>query len=388
MIIKISIPSVDRYSTLRLINGWDQQTVTKAKVLVVGAGALGNEILKNLALLGIGHIFVIDFDTIELSNLTRSTLFRIEDKGRYKAEVAAERLKELNPDIKVQAIVGDVRWDFGLGVLRRMKVVLGGLDNRAARIAINEKCLSNSIPWVDGAISESAGMVGVFMPNNGACYECSMSHSDYKILNTRYSCQGIQLENFIEGKIPTTPTIASIIAAMQVQEAVKILHCWPLVENQELLYDSMNYTLQTVKLQQREDCLAHYSLKDIIELPEYTVSTITAGDLLERVRADLGPRAWIELDREIIFSSSCLHGKEEMLLPQHKLKEGENYCATCGERLLEMTHQIKATSPYLERTLSEWGMPLGHIFVGRNEWVTKNYEFTGDVNRLLGIESS
>lgn len=383
MTIKISISSADRYSTLNLIDGWDQKTISNAKILVVGAGALGNEILKNLALLGIGHVFVIDFDTVELSNLTRSVLFRAEDKGRYKAEVAVERLKELNPDMRGHAVVGDVRWDFGLGILRRINVVIGGLDNRGSRIAINEKCLTNSVPWVDGAISHSAGAVRVFIPDNGACYECSMSHLDYKALNTRYSCQGIRLENLIEGKIPTTPTIASTIGAMQVQEAVKILHHQYLAKNQELLYDSINYTIQTVKLQKREDCLAHYFVTDVVELPEYSIANITAGDLLKRVQVDLGPTAWIELDREMVFSSYCLHGKKEMLLPQHKLTESENYCAVCGERVLEMRHQIEVTSPYLERTILEWGFPPGHIFVARNEKETKYYEFTGDVNQFF-----
>ena len=95
-----------RYDTLNLISWWQQEKVSKAKVMVVGAGALGNEILKNLALVGIGHILIIDFDIIEAANLTRSVLFRAEDIGKLKAEVAAQRLKELNPDVKVAQRAG------------------------------------------------------------------------------------------------------------------------------------------------------------------------------------------------------------------------------------------------------------------------------------------
>ena len=89
----IWIDDDDRYSRLRLIAWWDQERLARAKILVVGAGALGNEVLKNLALLGIGTTYVVDFDTIEPSNLARSVLFRVADRGRSKAEVAAERAR-------------------------------------------------------------------------------------------------------------------------------------------------------------------------------------------------------------------------------------------------------------------------------------------------------
>src|SRR5581483_10388459 len=78
-----------------LIAGWDQEKLRKAKVMVVGAGAIGNEALKNLALLGFGHLLIVDFDTIAPSNLSRTVLFRPEDVGRSKALVAAERVREL-----------------------------------------------------------------------------------------------------------------------------------------------------------------------------------------------------------------------------------------------------------------------------------------------------
>ena len=91
----------DRYHRQGLIAWWDQETVARARVLVVGAGALGNEILKTLALVGIGRVLVYDMDRVETSNLNRSVLYRAEDEGRPKAEVAAERMRDLNPDVRV-----------------------------------------------------------------------------------------------------------------------------------------------------------------------------------------------------------------------------------------------------------------------------------------------
>jgi len=101
----------DRYARLRLIRWWDQDRLRAAKVLVVGAGAIGNEVLKNLALVGIGHMVVVDFDTIEDSNLARCVLFRAADRGESKAQVAGRALQQLNPDVDVRAINGNVLTD-------------------------------------------------------------------------------------------------------------------------------------------------------------------------------------------------------------------------------------------------------------------------------------
>src|SRR6516165_5841408 len=87
----------DRFARFRLISWWDQQRLASARVLVIGAGALGNEILKNLALLGVGRVFLADLDRVANSNLSRSVLFREADCGRPKVEVAAERAHEIYP---------------------------------------------------------------------------------------------------------------------------------------------------------------------------------------------------------------------------------------------------------------------------------------------------
>ena len=137
----------DRYSRFRLIAWWDQQKLADAKILVVGAGALGNEVLKNLALMGIGTVYVADFDHIEESNLTRSVLFRRRDCGRPKAEAAAEALRDLNPDTRVVPLLADIITDVGLGLFRDVDVVIGCLDNREARLWVNRSCWKVNTPW-------------------------------------------------------------------------------------------------------------------------------------------------------------------------------------------------------------------------------------------------
>lgn len=100
--IKIEAKSQeDRFHRFSLIEWWNQEKLKKAKILVIGAGALGNEIIKNLALLGIGNLFIVDMDSIENSNLSRSVLYRAKDNGYGKAQTASLTAKEIYPEMAV-----------------------------------------------------------------------------------------------------------------------------------------------------------------------------------------------------------------------------------------------------------------------------------------------
>src|SRR3954468_16611474 len=208
-----------RFGRFRLIGWWDQARLARAKVLVVGAGALGNEIIKNLALLGVGNVLIADLDRIENSNLSRSALYRASDNGRLKAEVAAEAARGLYPDGRAHAFVGNVVYDLGLGVFRWADIVIGGLDNREARLAINRSCWRVGKPWIDGAIEQINGTARIFVPDpagENPCYECTMSEMDWKLLQHRRSCNLLtRPEMETGGRTPTTPTVSSIIAGVQ-----------------------------------------------------------------------------------------------------------------------------------------------------------------------------
>ena len=115
--LKISLEDIpalaeeDRFQRFSLIGWWDQKRIRNAKVLVIGAGALGNEIVKNLSLLGIGNMLIADLDNIENSNLSRSILYREKNNGSSKAEVAAHSAKDIFPDLKVNAFHGNIIYD-------------------------------------------------------------------------------------------------------------------------------------------------------------------------------------------------------------------------------------------------------------------------------------
>ena len=286
----IHIPNLkkDRLGTFEFISWWEREKVKNAKVMVIGAGALGNEVIKNLSLMGIGNLFIVDFDKVEAANLSRSILFRETDNNRSKAEIAAARAKSINPDIHVQYMNGDVTTQLGLGIIRRMDVVIGCLDNREARLAVNRFCYWVNKPWVDGAIQELLGLVRVFVPGQGACYECTLTEQALRDLSMRYSCPLLARQNILLGKVPTTPTIASIIGGMQSQEALKLINGMPVEAGKVIHYNGMVNEMHTTAYSPREDCESHWTYGEITELPARAERT-TLADLL-RIAAR-GPRA-------------------------------------------------------------------------------------------------
>ena len=208
-----------------LLSWFETQKVREAKVMVVGAGALGNEVIKNLALFGVGYLVIVDFDTIEYGNLTRSVLFRPADadKGCYKAKVAALRIKEINPDIHVLPVCGHLATGAGLGIYRRMDLVIGCLDSLEARVALNRICFRAGKTWIDGGIGDLEGLVSVYQPGK-SCYECNLTADEKAGISKRTSCAGIVQMNEQFGRTATTPVMASLVGAVQVQEAMKFIH--------------------------------------------------------------------------------------------------------------------------------------------------------------------
>lgn len=377
----------DRYSRLRLIPWWDQERLKNATIMVVGAGAIGNELIKNLALLGIGRILIFDMDAIESTNLTRSVLYRAGDVGRYKAEVAAERAMEINPDVKAKAFVSNIIDDLGLGVYRRMHVVLGGLDNREARLSINQSCYKMNRPWIDGAIEALNGFARVFIPGHGACYECTMTETDWMLINKRKSCALLTHEQMAEGKIPTTPTSSSVIAGIQVQEMLKLLH-WdrnlPTLAGKGFVFNGLTHDSYVVQYQEKPDCMSHDIYEKIVEKP-WSARTVTLKEVLDTVRQELGENAVLELDREIATKAHCSCGcHKELYLPVHKLKGHMLTCPECGAQMqFDTLHAISGSEDFLEKTPFEIGIPLLHIIGGRVGMQTTYYEFTGDVPEVF-----
>lgn len=274
---------------------FSQKRIASAQMMVVGCGALGNEVLKNLALLGAEHLTVVDFDRVEMGNLSRSVLFRREDAeaGRYKVDVVASRLREINPKMEVHPICGDIAYDVGLGLLWKMDVVIGCVDSRWARYCINRHCMRCGIPWVDGGIDLLEGTARVFRPGKN-CYACSLGPEGLKDLARRMPCAGIIRRNEEAGKAPTTSVIASVIGAVEVQEALKLLHP-ELMESgdatslcgQMFYYEGMHLTTKRLAfVAYDEDCAVHDLWEPVKKLP-LTVR-MTVAEALQAIRDGLG----------------------------------------------------------------------------------------------------
>jgi adenylyltransferase/sulfurtransferase len=387
--IVITDPDSDRYHTFGYISWWRQEVVRDATVLVVGAGALGNEVIKNLALMGIGNILIADFDTIEDSNLSRSVLFRSSDRGRRKVDAAAEAVKALNPDVKVQAWHGDINYEMGLGVFRHVDAIVGCLDNREARLSINRYSWAVDRPWVDGAIQELMGIVRVFWPGQGACYECTLTDLDYQIINLRYSCPLLARQDILQGKVPTTPTSASIVAAFQTQEALKLIHDMEVQPGKALMINGLTNDIYLTEYPVKEMCMSHARLEPIVELPDATAAGTTLADLLAIARDQLGDKAALEFDGEMVVSMTCTScGAEEMIFKRMaRLYEDAAVCPECGgRREMTLTHRISGDEAFLERTLAEVDVPPLGIIRARNGKDRVYYELTGDKATFLQFE--
>ncbi len=352
----------DRYSRLRLIHWWDQDKLRAAKVMVVGAGALGNEIIKNLALLGIGGIVIVDFDTIEDTNLSRSVLFRASDVGRRKVNAAADMARQINPDVAVHPLHADIVHDVGAGVFREMDIIFGALDNREARVAINSLAWRVGRPWVDGAIEVINGVARLFVPPDGPCYECTMSELDYKLLSVRRSCALLSRDDIILGKVPTTPTTASVIAGIQVQEAVKYLHRdrgLPTLAGRGFIFNGLTHDSYVVEYQRRDDCPAHYTYPEVDEIDRGIYDT-TAADLLATARDALGPDAVVEFERELIVGLRCTQcgTYERRFGSLSSVSEDQARCPRCGLlRDPDLIHALYGHEDFLDLTLAQLGLP-------------------------------
>jgi molybdopterin/thiamine biosynthesis adenylyltransferase/predicted RNA-binding Zn-ribbon protein involved in translation (DUF1610 family) len=376
--IQVTQTESERYASLRQIAWWRQQRLAGAHVMVIGAGALGNEVLKNLALLGVGHIVIVDHDTIELSNLARSVLFRAEDVQRPKVEVAAERIQQINPQVAVAPLYKDLL-DVGLGVFRQMDIIMSCLDNREARRRVNLACWRVGRPWIDGALDTLDGLVRIFYPQieGTACYECILSAADYALLEQNYSCPAGP--SIPQGHYPTTPTAASIIAAMQVQEAVKMLHGKTVSIGHCTYYSGQTMRMTTVQYSPREDCPAHDHYEHIIELP-LCAATTSIRELQALLQTRLGQAVTVLRKQIIVSTLHCPQCGSHVVTSQSyaTLTPAELRCPTCGQvRSITVASTLADDEESLP--LSQQGIPPLDILTVRSS--TKEYyvELSGDV---------
>ncbi len=193
-----------------------QQKLQQAKVLVIGAGGLGCPALQYLAAAGTGTIGILDFDVVDISNLQRQTLYTIHDVGKLKAETAACRLSNLNPEIKINALPVKLENSNALSILSDYDLVIDGSDNFSTRYLVNDACVLLNKPLVYGAVMRFEGQAGVFNLED----RISGIKTNYRDLfpqppapDSAISCNDVGVLGVVPG----------IIGTMQATEAIKII---------------------------------------------------------------------------------------------------------------------------------------------------------------------
>lgn len=171
---ELSEEELERYSrqiVLREVGGEGQLRLRHARVAVVGAGGLGSAALLYLAAAGLGHITILDDDAVSLDNLQRQVLFDTDSLGRNKAEAAAERLIDLNPEVSIRAMTERLDDGNAAALLGGHHVVVEGSDNFSTKFAVNDACVRLGISSVIGGVLRFQGQV-VTVPAGEPCYRC------------------------------------------------------------------------------------------------------------------------------------------------------------------------------------------------------------------------
>ena len=362
-----------------LLSWFKKDKVKNARVLVAGAGALGNEVVKNLALFGIGHIYVCDFDQIEISNLTRSVLFREEDayNHAYKAEIVAKRAKEINPQIEVTPIVGNLFSEVGFGLYKAVDVIIGCLDSRIARYQLNRLSMRAGKTWIDGSIENLTGVVKVYTPGV-SCYECGLSREEFNNIMLRTGCADVVRTQTSAGRVATTPISASIIGAMQVQEAMKVIHTeegqpvpFKTLSGKMWRFEGMTNAVNVYKYSSwKNNCPAHERWDNVVR-GENLSANMTIAQILGELKQLLDVDA-LEINmRNNKFVEKIISDKPEkefdIRIPESQL---DNYISS-NEELRKLSYRtlfhkcfidnVDEYFPYMEMSLKEIGIPLFDI---------------------------
>lgn len=219
----------DKFDRQKRIHGWDQNKIENATVMVIGVGATGNEVVKNLVLSGVGKVYIIDFDFIERSNLNRCVLFnsKAAERNEYKVDVVKEACEILNPEVKIIPIKKDLN-AIDKNLYKECDVICSCLDNIEARLEANNYAYYNDIPFIDSGIDEFFGSVqAVYSKAQGtACLHCGITGKDLDLMWSKFSCTGQEIkagDRESTRKIATIITTTSIIGGIQTQQVLKFL---------------------------------------------------------------------------------------------------------------------------------------------------------------------
>lgn len=232
----------NRHIILSEIGQTGQDKITAAKVLVIGAGGLGCPILQYLAAAGVGKLGIIDFDTVDITNLQRQVLFGNSSLGKNKAIAAKERLTDLNSNISIVAYPEPLTYQNAIGLFKEYDIIVDGSDNFETRYLVNDACIITNKPLVYGAIYKFEGQVSVFNYKNGPSYRCLFPKPPKK--DAVPNCSEIGVLGVLPG----------IIGTMQANEVLKIvLGIGDVLSGKLLCYNALSSNIYFLKINKVEE---------------------------------------------------------------------------------------------------------------------------------------
>jgi len=230
----------DRYRRQALVRelGQNGQDMLATKhVVVIGGGGLGSNSANLMVRMGIGSIDIIDYDSVELSNLHRTSVFSEEDLGKSKALVLQEKLQKVNMNVRAKAINQRVTSENIRAFVSDADVIIDGTDSVPLRLLINEESIRHNIPWVYAGVYETVGMVMGILPKNTPCFQCITQNIPKSTMK----------------EIPVLGSLPATIASIQCNEAIKILlgrHPKGLI-----IYDVWNQCFDSMNIQRNPSCI-------------------------------------------------------------------------------------------------------------------------------------
>lgn len=257
----LSAPEIARYSRHLIMPevAMDGQRKLKAaKVLIVGAGGLGSPAALYLAAAGVGRLGLVDFDDVELSNLQRQILHGTRNVGRRKTDSAIERIRDINPEIEVDAHETRLTSGNALDIIRPYDMVIDGTDNFPTRYLVNDACVLLGKPSIYGSIFRFDGQASVFKPPDGPCYRCLFEEPPPPGMVP--SCA----EGGVLGILP------GVIGCVQATEAIKlILGKGTTLIGRLLLYDALDMRFREVNIARNPECIVCGENPTLTELIDY-----------------------------------------------------------------------------------------------------------------------
>jgi molybdopterin/thiamine biosynthesis adenylyltransferase len=341
-----------RYDRQIVIPNWNQKALTDASVIIVGMGALGNEVARVLGMSGIGQLIICDPDHVEESNLSRTLLFRDKDIGRLKVDAAADGLKQLAPELVVQRRARSLVKGVGLAELRDAALVLGCLDSRSARMQLAGRCQLTGAVYIDGGTHPWGGEVRPYLDPEGACYGCTLTTHERGTSDAPWSC--LDTAQFpVEGAaVPSSV----IVGAWMGMIAMRFLLGLPCPAG-TLSIDASRGTTIVVKQERDPECPLHDRLGEVTRLE------VGSQHMVGQLIASLHDGAVALLWEAALHRVECMHcGFSE---PRYGIPS-RSECPICERQLLpRLTLEIHHAPA--DTKLADLGVAPREILAARTE---------------------